>query len=121
MDLRARLEQLVQAADPDGTVTVRVAWLAELVEQDEAEPAEPATDAGPGWRSLLWTAPDDALLGVHEIAESIGRPVSWVYRRTGPSSPERLPVQKLAGEVVIRADDLRRWIRRNLEPVARSR
>jgi hypothetical protein len=115
MTLRARLRQLVDAADPGGSVTVRVAWLAELVGQDDAEPV-PTNEPAPSWRTLLWTAPDDTLLGVLEIAEAVGRPASWVYRRTGPKSQERLPVQRLGGEVVIRAEDLRRWVRRHLEP-----
>lgn len=61
------------------------------------------------------SAPDEVLLGVSEIAEALGRPASWVCRRTGPKAQEpRLKVLKLGGEVVIRAEDLRRWVRVNL-------
>jgi hypothetical protein len=117
MKIHARLRQLVTAADPEGTVTVRVSWLAEQLDDDgEAPDAEPV--AAESWRTRLWTAPDDALLGVAEIAEGVGRPASWVYRRTGPSAEDRLPVMKLDGEVVVRAADLRLWIKRHLEQAA---
>src|SRR5688572_4934403 len=99
--MTAKLRQLVEAADPAGTVTVRIAWLAEQLEADPA-PAQP--QVAETWRTRLWSAPDDALLGVSEIAEALGRPKSAAYRLTGPGAGKaRLPVRKLGGEVVIRA------------------
>jgi predicted DNA-binding transcriptional regulator AlpA len=67
------------------------------------------------WRTRLWTVPADTLLGVPEIAEALGRSVSWTHKRTAPSSDDPLPVRKLGASVVVTAGDLREWIQDHLE------
>jgi hypothetical protein len=114
--MTARLRQLIKVADPAGSLTLTVKWLAEQLEH--VEETAPVSAAPPSWRTLLWEVHDDVLLGVTEIAEALDHPVSWVYRRTGPAGIEpRLPVQKMGGEIVIRAADLRRWVKQQLEPM----
>lgn len=63
------------------------------------------------WRERLWLVPSETRLGVREAAEAIGRPVSWVYRRTSPKSAKApLPHRRLDGELVFLAGELRAWV-----------
>jgi predicted DNA-binding transcriptional regulator AlpA len=71
--------------------------------------AAPAADV-PTWRSRLWTVPADTRLLLPEAAEALGRSRSWLYKRTGPKSRERVPCRRLDGELVFLAGELRRWI-----------
>jgi hypothetical protein len=96
---------------PPGT-TILAAFLAEtLAEFGNAEPAGPPDPFQHTWRERLWLVPAETRLGVREAAEAIGRPVSWVYRRTGEKSAKApLPHRKLDGEIVFTAGELRAWI-----------
>ena len=108
------------ASAPDGT-SIPVAALSELLEPlakgvsagVTAVTPPTATPVPSSWRERLWTAPADTRLGVREVAEALGRPRSWVYRRTSEKSPKGpLPHKKLDGELVFVAGELRAWLRR---------
>lgn len=112
-DLRAWLRLA-----PPATLVPAADVLAAL-DQDEpaapvpAEPADaPALPAS--WRERLWRVPAETRLGVVEVAEALGRPKSWVYRRTGPAAETAgvspLPCRRLDGELVFVAGELRAWL-----------
>lgn len=67
-DVEEQLRELVQVADPNGTVTVR--WLAELLGEDLGDDLE-TTSSSP----RITSAPD---LTVEEVAEHFGRAPSTV-------------------------------------------
>lgn len=100
----------LQAAPP-GT-TIPAASLAELLANLPA--AAPRSTPEPlqhTWREKLWLVPAETRLGVREVAEAIGRPVSWVYRRTSEKSDKApLPFRKLDGELVFTAGEVRAWV-----------
>ncbi len=107
------LRQWAEAA-PRGA-TVPVASLAELLADLEAEgarstPVEPSKPAQT-WRERLWTVPAETRLGVHELAEALSKPKSWIYRRTGPQSTARLPHRKQGSELVFVTGEVRHWLR----------
>ncbi len=55
----------------------------------------------------------DTLLGVHEVAETLGCNVSWVYRRTAPSPASRitpLPCIRREGLLWVTAGALRDYL-----------
>jgi predicted DNA-binding transcriptional regulator AlpA len=98
-------------AAPPGTMIPATSLLAELVETTSATPTLPAVPVRTCWRSSLWVVPPETRLGVREVAEAIGRPASWVYRRTAEKSAKApLPHRKLDGELVFTAGELRAWI-----------
>lgn len=73
------------------------------------------------WRERLWTAPAETRIGTYEVAEALGRPVSWIYRHTSRKSGYALlPVRKLDGELVFVVGEIRAWIRDH-EEVIRAR
>ena len=96
---------------PPGT-TIPAASLVETITHVASTlPVAPAEPLLLTWRERLWLVPAETRLGVREAAEAIGRPVSWVYRRTGEkSSKAPLPHRKLDGEIVFVAGELRAWI-----------
>jgi len=76
------------------------------------QPPPLATPAEPTWRERLWTAPPETRIGVRELAEAVGRPRSWVYRRTAPNGQRSLlPHRKLDGELVFVVGEIRAWLR----------
>lgn len=105
-------------AAPSGTQLSAAAlrdWLTPLV-----APSPPSGLRTGTWRERLWTAPAETRLGVVEVAEAIGRPKSWVYRRTGESATKaRLPHRKLDGELVFTAGEIRLWVEQHEAIVAR--
>ncbi|HEY0776572.1 MAG TPA: hypothetical protein VGD56_01275 [Gemmatirosa sp.] len=111
-DLRAWLR-----VAPPATLVPAADVLAAL-EQDAPPADEPRADAPAAlptsWRERLWLVPDATRLGVLEVAEALGRPRSWVYRRTGPTAEQHgvtpLPCHRLDGELVFRAGELRAWV-----------
>jgi hypothetical protein len=109
-DPLATLLEWLRSAPP-GT-TIPAASLAEtLASVTSAVPAVPPEPLTHTWREKLWLVPGETRLGVREAAEAIGRPVSWVYRRTGEKSAKApLPHRKLDGELVFTAGDLRTWL-----------
>lgn len=105
MDLRAHLRMLPpEALLPAG-------WVLEQLEREPAPEAELARersdgpDIEPTWREKLWTAPAETRIGTQEVAEAIGRPVSWVYRA------KSLPRRKLDGELLFVVGEIRAWVR----------
>jgi hypothetical protein len=105
-------------AAPPGT-TIPAASLAETLANvarmaggaPEAPPEAPPEDLRLTWREKLWLVPAETRLGVRETAEAIGRPRSWVYRRTAEKSAKALlPHRKLDGELVFTAGELRVWV-----------
>jgi hypothetical protein len=116
----------LQAAPPGTTVPAlamaeRLALLVEGQNGGSNPRVEvPDPRAGvPTWREKIWTVPVETRLGVREVAEAIGRPRSWVYRRTGGKSPKaQLPHRKLDGELVFVAGELREWLRQHEIPRA---
>ena len=65
----------------------------------------------PTWRERLWTVPPETRIGVRELAEALGRPKSWVYRRTAPHGERApLPHRKLDGELVFIVGEIRGWL-----------
>jgi predicted DNA-binding transcriptional regulator AlpA len=109
-----RLSTLLQGLRlmPAGTM-LPAATLAEMLEPIAAQEAPtPAPEpTGRTWREKLWTVPADTRMGVVEVAEAIGRPKSWVYRRTAPGTAKaRLPHRRLDGELVFTAGEIRAWL-----------
>lgn len=120
MSLRAFREWLRLA--PPATLVPAADVLAALEQHEQDAPAvdEPTADATgapalpASWRERLWLVPAETRLGVVEVAEALGRPRSWVYRRTGPAAETAgvtpLPCRRLDGELVFVAAELRAWI-----------
>ncbi len=110
-------------AAPRGA-TVPVASLAELLADLEDEtgpsgpgPGEPSEPVSRSWRERIWDCPSGTRLGVCELSEALGRPPSWIYRRTGPQSTDRLPHRKLSGSLTFTAGELRAWLREHEEVI----
>lgn len=98
-------------------------WLRDQLEANGQEPVsepevvhevEPQT-----WRVRIWTCPPETRLGVVELEEALGRPRSWIYRRTSERAAaangrhgrlHMIPHRKLGGELVFVAGDIRRWL-----------
>lgn len=111
------------AAAPAGT-SVSAAELHRLLTDAAPEPIRPEA-AVPvpvdSWRARLWSVPADTRLTLPEAAEALGKSRSWLYKRTGPKSTERLPCRRLEGELVFLAGELRRWIEDHEQVVERGR
>jgi hypothetical protein len=115
--LRERL-----AAMPPGAL-VPVGWLLEQMDCDPVPDHGPelvAPEAATSWRERLWTCPPDTRMGVGELTEAVGRPASWVYRRTSERAAAAngrhgrlamLPHRRLGAELVFRAGEIRDWLR----------
>jgi predicted DNA-binding transcriptional regulator AlpA len=128
-DPRPHLRALAEALPPGSAVPVPREWLLELLAPPFAEAPstgdfKAARDPLPlasSWRERLWTVPADTRLGVIEVAEAMGRPKSWVYRRTSVKSGKApLPHRKLDGELVFVAGDVRAWLKRHEIPSAKA-
>ena len=108
------LEEVLEWLDraPPGTA-VDAAVMRELIEgaTGPIPPRIETTNAEPTWRERLWTAPPETRIGVKELAEALGRPKSWVYRRTGKNAEKApLPHRKLDGELVFVVAEIRAWL-----------
>lgn len=100
------------AAAPEGTAIPAAAlhrMLRDCLDGGEPEAPVPTAEV-PTWRTRLWTVPAETRLTLPEAAEALGKSRSWLYKRTGPKSRERLPCRRLDGELVFVAGELRRWI-----------
>ncbi len=106
------LEWLAQA--PPGTM-LEAGALREVLERaapNAARIPDPTLAIEPTWRERLWTAPADTRIGVRELAEAMGRPRSWVYRRTAPNGEwAPIPHRKLDSELVFVVEEIRSWVR----------
>ena len=121
-DARAHLRALAEALPPGSAVSVPREWLLELLEPavTKVSPGRLGESVPPAlafWREKLWTVPADTRLGVREVAEAMGRPRSWVYRRTSEKSGKAPPpFRRLDGELVFAAGELRVWLKRHEVP-----
>ena len=120
MDIRLRLQQLADALPEDGSVVLTRARLVEWLAGEggiAGHSGPPANGADlqelePTWREKLWTAPAEVRIGTQEVAEALGKPVSWVYRHTsGKSGYTLLPYRKLNGELLFVVGEIRAWVR----------
>lgn len=87
-------------------------------------PDAPQASAPATWRERIWTVPPEMRIGVTELAEALGRPVSFVYRHTSEKATSdggRLPHRRLDGELQFVVGEIRTWIRDNEEIVERGR
>ena len=118
------------ASAPVGTQLPAASLLEAVDKALEGDPAEvPATPSAEGaphvaldWRALLWLVPAETRIGVHELAEALGRSPSWIYRRTSTKAAEKigcdlLPFRKLEGELQFVVGEVRSWIRDHEEVV----
>ena len=71
----------------------------------------------PTWRERLWVAPAETRMGVRDVAEALGRPVSFVYRGT---STKTIPHRKLDDELTFTAGELRAWLQVHEESITRG-
>jgi predicted DNA-binding transcriptional regulator AlpA len=97
---------------PPGTAIPAAAIAEILAALPSTASREPPPEPLPlTWREKVWLVPAETRLGVREAAQAIGRPVSWIYRRTGEKSAKApLPHRKLDGELVFVAGELRAWM-----------
>jgi predicted DNA-binding transcriptional regulator AlpA len=54
---------------------------------------------------------DSHLLTVHDVAELLQVPVSWVYKHAGPQCPNPLPCMKLGKYLRFRSNDILAFLR----------
>ena len=59
----------------------------------------------------MTTTLDDSLLTAQELAERLGVPVSWVYRRAAPSYPDPLPAIRVGAYLRFSFPDVERFLR----------
>ena len=121
VDALHRLRLMLEHTPPGSMIPVD--WVRSLVEdagpvQTVPEPMPAAED----WRSRLWTCPPDSRLGVAELSEALGRPKSFIYRRTSEKASETngytpLPCRRLDGELVFVASEVRAWVQQSEEVV----
>lgn len=116
MEIRTRLQLLADGLSGGGSVAFTRADLMSLLASEE--PEEPASSGAQietppcTWRERIWTAPAEVRIGTHEVAEALGKPVSWIYRHTSTRSGYALlPFRKLDGELQFVVGELRAWIR----------
>jgi hypothetical protein len=84
-----------------------LALIREVVPSEDvgAAPAEPPAAT---WRERLWTAPAETRLGLKELSEAIGRPKSWIYKRTSQKGGlEQIPHRRLDGVLIFLAGEVR--------------
>ena len=72
-----------------------------IVTRHESFTTQPAPRVSPA---------SEALLTVHEVAEFLKVPVSWVYERTRRRGAERLPHLKIGKYLRFRREDVLGWI-----------
>lgn len=114
MRLNERLRVMLEVLPPGGSVTLTHDTIKSLLESDPAEvrPIEKASGTEQTtWRERIWTAPAETRLSADEVAEALGKPSAFVYRRTGEKSRyARLPHRRLDGGLVFVAGEIRRWM-----------
>lgn len=115
-------------AAPAGTVMPCDSVLGVLEQLDHApgqanqEASNQGSTSEAGWREKIWTAPEETRLGIEEAAEALGRPRSFIYRRTSAkSSLSKIPHRKLDGGLVFLAGELRSWLASQEEMVVESK
>ncbi len=108
-ELLAALRQM-----PPGTMVPAAEMATHLEEVSPMGDPTPGHGSDPTWMERLWTAPPETRIGVRELADAMGRPRSWVYRRTAPNG-ERAPIphRKLDSELVFVVEEIRSWVRQH--------
>ena len=111
-------------AAPPGTTIDAAHVLERLRACVVTAPAAPVLTSEPApltWRERLWTVPAETRLGVHEVAEALDRPKSWVYRhcseRTGLAL---LPHRNLDSALAFVAGELRTWVAEHEDVIVRA-
>jgi len=62
-------------------------------------------------RERFWTGPPEVRLNARELAEAIGKPVSWVHKHTSRKSGlPTLPHAKLGHELIFTVGEVRDWL-----------
>jgi hypothetical protein len=130
--LRARVQAIVERLPDTAAVTLPIStlkeWLAQETDTRESEAKHHARGLGAtdeagaaaarhgfGWRTALWTCPDQTRLGVRELAEALDRSTDWVYRAISSKWAEErgrdpLPCRRLDGCLVFEAVAIRAWL-----------
>jgi excisionase family DNA binding protein len=67
-------------------------------------------ESAPGLPNTPSTVLDDTLLTVHEVANLLHVPVSWVYEHTRTRCTNRIPGFRLGKYWRFREDDILQWI-----------
>ncbi len=80
--------------------------------RDDPLPAAPES-----WRTRLWTAPEEARIGISELCEAVGRPDSWAYKHTMKDAEDPIPHRKLDGRLVFVVGEVRCWLKDHEEVV----
>ncbi len=137
--LRDRLAAIVAELPAGASVTLPADAVREWLDEESPDcgPAlvRPPEAAAASWRERVWSCPAETRLTAAEAAEALGRPVSWIYRRSmtatpreierahrrGGRLPDRIPCRRAGGQLVILAGELREWIREHEEIVVPGR
>jgi predicted DNA-binding transcriptional regulator AlpA len=102
----------LEQAPPDTQLSARavLGLIREAVPSADVDnaPSEPPTAT---WRERLWTAPAETRLGMEELSEAIGRPKSWIYKRTSQKGEfEHIPHRRLDGVLMFLVGEVRQWL-----------
>lgn len=75
--------------------------------------ADAPTNVAPNWAAIVGKSTNNGrLLTVHEVAELLRVPVSWVYGRTRKRSLQRLPGYRLGKYWRFREEEIHAWVER---------
>ena len=104
-------EHLVRALGDLSNALIQI--LGEEEEDEWSAPIGPApvVEVKASWRERVWIVPAETRLGVREVAETLARSKSWVYKKASrKAGPTGLPCRKLDGELLFTAGEVRAWI-----------
>ncbi len=106
----------LQAA-PEGTLVRADAIAERLVAYDKRSPVieAPRAIAHDGGSTPLldrfWRLPADTRLGVKQLVEALGKPRSWIYRRTGSQSDlPKLPHKRDGSRLVFVVGEVKQYL-----------
>ncbi|HKW09663.1 MAG TPA: hypothetical protein VJO33_04740 [Gemmatimonadaceae bacterium] len=112
----------LEQAPPDTLIPVRTVLALMRAASPQAPANAPRESAATTWRERLWTAPPDTRLGISELSEAIGRPKSWIYKRTSQKSAfAPIPHRHLDGGLVFVAGELRQWLAQQEQAIVAPR
>jgi predicted DNA-binding transcriptional regulator AlpA len=115
------LRRVVEPLSDDALVIVRAGDLRErLADEGNAHDACVPAPVEATWRERFCTVPDGTRMNAHEVAEAIGKPISWLYRRTSERSlalngRTPIPHRKLDGALTFIAGEVREWLKEQEE------
>jgi hypothetical protein len=107
---------------PAGT-TLAAERVLEILEADApAAPSPQRVDVCKlTWRERFWGVNPEMRIGVAELAESLGRPKSYIYRHTSRKSGlPLLPHRRLDGDLVFVVGEVRRWVELHEQAIVRA-